>query len=298
MASIQRTLGEAQQQLASQLNMEAREARNEARMLMSHALGNADHAWLIAHESDALTPTDESMFNALLNRRLAGEPVAYILGHREFFGLRLAVSPATLIPRPDTETLVEAALQRIPENNRRQVLDLGTGTGAVALAVASQRPHARVIAVDASADALEIARQNAIALGLAATEIDMIESGMTGKVEFRLGSWFTPLTGLTFDVIVSNPPYIRQDDPHLQRGDLRHEPLSALASGADGLDDIRIIVQHAPAHLRPSGWLLLEHGYDQAEAVVNLLRETGFNDIQHAHDLAGIARVTLGQWPG
>lgn len=297
MSTIQQALRAAQQQLATHLHLEAREARNEARMLMSQALGNVEHAWLIAHESDAMPSVAESTFHDLLHRRLAGEPVAYILGNREFFGLRLAVSPATLIPRPDTETLVEAALARIPSEETHQVLDLGTGTGAIALAIAEHRPQSRVIAVDASAAALQVARQNAEALGLATPEAG--DQGTTkGNVEFRLGSWFAPLNGLKFDVIVSNPPYIRKDDPHLQQGDLRHEPLSALASGADGLDDIRIIVQHAPAHLQPSGWLLLEHGHDQAEAVATLMRDTGFTDIQHAHDLAGIARVTFGQWTG
>ncbi|MCB5208040.1 peptide chain release factor N(5)-glutamine methyltransferase [Methylovorus mays] len=297
MPTIQQALREAQQQLCSRLNLETREARNEARMLMSHALGNVEHAWLIAHESDALPPEIASAFQDLLHRRLAGEPVAYILGNREFFGLRLAVSPATLIPRPDTETLVETALARIPSEGAREVLDLGTGTGAIALAIAAHRPQCRVVAVDACAAALQVARQNAEMLGLAATESD--DHGMTkGNVEFRLGSWFAPLADLKFDVIVSNPPYIRNDDPHLQLGDLRHEPISALASGADGLDDIRIIVQHAPAHLMPSGWLLLEHGYDQADAVATLMRDTDFANVQHAHDLAGIARVTLGQWIG
>lgn len=297
MATIQQTLRDAQQNLASRLNLEAREARNEARMLMSQTLGNADHAWLIAHESDSLALADASTFQGLLNRRLAGEPMAYILGNREFFGLRLAVSPATLIPRPDTETLVEDALQRIPANTPCQVLDLGTGTGAIALAIAAHRPQSRVIAVDASQAALQLARKNAEALGLASPEPDD-HGSKKGNVEFRLGSWFAPLTGLKFDVIVSNPPYIRVDDPHLQQGDLRHEPISALASGMDGLDDIRIIVQNAPAHLTSSGWLLLEHGYDQAEAVARLMRNTGFTDVQHAHDLADIARVTLAQWLG
>jgi release factor glutamine methyltransferase len=293
MPIIQQTLREAQQQLTSRLNLEAHEARNEVRMLMSHALGNVEHAWLIAHERDELPPAGASHFRDLLNRRLTGEPVAYILGNREFYGLRLAVSPATLIPRPDTETLVEAALEGIPVDSDSQVLDLGTGTGAIALAIATHRPRCRVMAVDASAAALQMATQNAEALGLAASK-----DAKAGKVTFQLGSWFTPLSGLAFDVIVSNPPYIRSDDPHLQQGDLRHEPISALASGTDGLDDIRMIVSQAPAHLTPAGWLMLEHGYDQAEAVAGLMRETGFTHIQHAHDLAGIARVTLGQWGG
>lgn len=281
-------LAEAQKQLKLALALDEREARLEGRLLLCHVL-QVDHAWLIAHETDALSANIHAPFQALLQRRLNGEPIAYILGYREFYGLTLKVTSATLIPRPDTETLVEAALDKI-DPSHTTVADLGTGSGAIALAIASQRPQATVTAVDASPDALAVARDNAESLAIS-------------NVRFVMSDWYAGLkdeTGkpLRFDLIVSNPPYIAVGDQHLTQGDLRFEPTSALAAGIDGLDDIRYIVQHAPGYLQPGGWLLLEHGYDQAEAVANLLLAHGFSAIQHRHDLSGVVRVTLGQHVG
>lgn len=277
---IQACFREASQQLQQSLNISAAEANVEVNLLLQQVL-NVNRAWLIAHENDALEANQQAALRALLNRRLAGEPMAYILGMREFYGLPLKTTPATLIPRPDTETLVEAALEKIPQNASLNILDLGTGTGAVALAIASQRPQATVNAVDASIEALKVAAENAQSLNL--PNVRLIES-----------NWFSALKGEKFDVIVSNPPYIAQDDEHLKQGDLRFEPLSALASGADGLDDIRKIVYDALDYLKPNGWLMFEHGYDQAEKVADLLRQRGFEQIGHAMDIAGIGRVTFG----
>lgn len=257
------------------------EASLEAQFLLQHLL-NVNRAWLIAHENDSIEEQACSEFEALLKRRLNGEPIAYILGEREFYGLKLKVTPDTLIPRQDTETLVEAALAKIPTNQSSNILDLGTGTGAIALAIAKNRPKSLITAVDASKVALAVAQGNAQNLNFQNTT-------------FTFSNWFDALQNKTFDVIVSNPPYIEDQDPHLSQGDLRFEPTSALASGKDGLDDIRQIIQQAPAHLNTNGWLMLEHGYNQATAVAALLKKTGFIDIDHALDLAGIQRVTLGQ---
>ena len=261
-----------------QLNNE--EASLEANLLLQHIL-NVNRAWLIAHAEDILTTEQDAIFEALLQRRLNGEPIAHILGSREFFGLNLKVTADTLIPRPDTETLVEAALEKIPKTAQARVLDLGTGTGAIALALAKHCPQAHVSAVDFSENALTVARENA-------------ENLSTPNVSFMHSHWFSALNNQQFDLIVSNPPYIAEHDPHLTQGDVRFEPKSALTSGADGLNDIRHIIAHAPQHLRPSGWLMLEHGYDQAEAVAKLMAEAGFTEIAHAQDLAGIQRVTFG----
>ena len=268
------------QRIVEQLGLEKSEAINEMKVLMRHFLG-VDAAWLISHENDSLEANQLEALEALVQRRLNGEPIAYILGSREFYGLQLKTTPATLIPRPDTETLVEAALAKIPQNASLNILDLGTGTGAVALATASQRPQTKVIAVDASLEALKVATENAQDFKLA--NVRLLES-----------NWFSALGSEKFDVIVSNPPYIAQDDEHLKQGDLRFEPLSALASGVDGLDDIRKIIQDAPNYLNPNGWLMLEHGYDQAEAVAGLLKARGFSQIAHAKDIAGTLRVTFG----
>jgi release factor glutamine methyltransferase len=220
----------------------------------------------------------------LLVRRLQGEPVAYILSYREFYGMALQVTPATLIPRPDTETLVETALAKIPEDSSADVLDLGTGSGAIALAIAQHRPLANVFALDASEAALEVARGNAESLAIV-------------NVNFLLSDWYGAITQQRFDVIASNPPYIEQDDEHLQRGDLRFEPLTALASGKDGLADIRRIVQDCLIYLKPQGWLMLEHGYKQALAVRDLLAEHGLVAIETIKDLGGNERVTIGKNP-
>jgi len=256
--------------------------RIDTQMLLLHALARPDagRAWLLAHDTDALEPAVHEAFRALCQRRAAGEPVAYLTGCKEFYGLQLAIDARVLDPRPDTETLVDWALEVMAPLPAPSVVDLGTGSGAIALALQHQRPTAQVLAVDASSDALAVAQANAQRLAL--------------PVRFARGHWLDGVEG-RFDAIVSNPPYIPAADPHLAA--LTHEPLQALASGADGLDDIRTIVTQAPAHLVPGGWLLLEHGWDQAAAVSTLLREQGFAQVQSRKDLAGIARCTGGQWP-
>ncbi len=264
-----------------QLNNE--DAKLEVQLLLQHVL-NVNRAWLIAHENDALQPNIHAVFEALLNRRLAGEPMAYILGSREFYGLDLLVTPDTLIPRPDTETLVEAALAKIPNKSNLSILDLGTGSGAIALAIAKNRPQANVIGVDASNGALEVAKKNAENLNI-------------HNVEFALSDWFENLANQRFDVIVSNPPYIEAHDAHLTQGDLRFEPISALASGADGLDDIRKIIDGCLVYLKPQGWLMFEHGYNQAAQVADLMAQAGLSNIETTKDLGGNDRVTIGKNP-
>ncbi|WP_120966403.1 peptide chain release factor N(5)-glutamine methyltransferase [Comamonas sp. lk] len=257
--------------------------RSDAQILLLHTLGRGpgDRAWLITHDTDLLSQAQQQRWQQLCAQRQQGVPVAYLTGHKEFYGLDLAVDGRVLDPRPDTETLVDWALELMPQHTACRVVDLGTGSGAIALALQSQRPSAQVVAVDASADALAVAQSNARQLQL--------------KVQFAHGSWLEPLLGQPqFDLIVSNPPYIRSDDPHLAA--LTHEPLCALASGEDGLADIRHIIAQAPAQLKPGGWLLFEHGWDQADAVAQLLRQAGFAAVQHRLDLAGIARCTGGQW--
>lgn len=255
--------------------------RLEAQMLLLHSAGrnSQDRAWLLAHSDDGATAAQAQHFLQLCQRRLQGEPVAYLTGHKAFYGLDLCVSPAVLDPRDDTETLVDWALELLPQQQPLRVLDLGTGSGAIALALKSQRPQVQVSAVDASAAALAVAAQNAQRLGL--------------DVAFLHGSWLAPVAGQQFDLIVSNPPYIAAQDPHLQA--LRHEPLAALAAGADGLDDIRHIIATAPAHLCADAWLLLEHGFDQSEAVAALLAAAGFSAISQRQDLAGHIRCTGGK---
>lgn len=277
--TVQQCLLSARQQLAQ--CVPADEANIEAQLLLMHVL-EVNRAWLIAHATDNLAAEPANAFHALLHRRLQGEPVAHILGTREFFGLTLKVTADTLIPRPDTETLVEAALQKI--HGAMRILDLGTGTGAIALAIAKHAPQCEIIAVDACAAALVVAQQNTLSL-------------QVHNVQCLQSNWFTALGPEGFDLILSNPPYIEADDPHLQQGDLRFEPLSALASGADGLQDIRQIIAQAPAHLNEGGWLMLEHGYDQAKAVQQLLNAGGFKNVQSLKDLGDHLRVTLGQFP-
>jgi release factor glutamine methyltransferase len=255
----------------------------EARMLLERVLGKA-HAWLIAHADEAVGVEAGQAFAALAARRRQGEPIAYILGRREFYGLDFQVSRAVLIPRPETELLVELALARIAAGAAARVLDLGTGSGAVAVALAKQRPQARLTAVDVDYAALAVARANASRHGV--------------SVRFFCGDWFGALSGETFDLIVSNPPYVAAGDPHLDIGDVRFEPQRALVGGADGLDGIRAIVAKAQAHLRPGAWLLIEHGYDQAEACRALLQAEGYLEVQSWPDLAGIPRVSGGKKGG
>lgn len=257
--------------------------RIDAQLLHLHALGQDTHdrAWLLTHDSDALPDEVQPKLEQLLQRRLAGEPIAYITGFKEFFGLRLQVDARVLDPRPDTETLVDWALDLLPPHAPRRVVDLGTGSGAIALAMQHQRPACQVVAVDASADALAVARANAQRLEL--------------PVHCVLSHWMDAVPG-PFELIVSNPPYVADHDPHLAA--LTHEPLQALTSGVDGLDDIRHIIGQAPDRLIPGGWLLLEHGWDQASAVQALLRQAGFEQVQSRQDLGGIARCTGGRRPG
>ncbi len=261
----------------------ARVEPGDAALLLAHALGRP-RAWLYAHGDESPDAAAVQRFEGLLARREAGEPVAYLTGRRGFWHLDLRVTPDTLVPRPETERLVELALERLPPGTPSRIADLGTGSGAIALALALERPRARVVATDASGAALAVARGNADALG-------------AGNVEFRHGNWFEPLAGERFDLVASNPPYVADGDPHLAQGDLRFEPAAALASGADGLDDIRVIVRDAPAHLVPGGWLLLEHGFDQGAAVRALLLAAGFAEVGTGRDLEGRDRVGFGRWP-
>ena len=307
--------------LTEVLALESGSARIEVQCLLQRVL-NVTRAYLLTHPERRLNKPEQTRYDELLQRRLQGEPVAYLLGEREFFGLMFKVTPATLIPRPETELLVELALQRCggvaasPPGTHRpppcggipsdgltatlsrpvghplprgeglgervfRVLDLGTGSGAIALAIAYERPNVEVLACDASAAALEIARENAQRLGIA-------------NASFAHSDWFQALTGKRFDIIVANPPYIAAGDPHLAQGDVRFEPASALVSGSNGLHDICHIISQADNHLEPGGWLLLEHGYDQAAQVRELLQQAGFGEVFSARDLAGIERVSGG----
>ncbi len=264
----------------------ADDARLDAEVLLAHVL-DQPRSHLRAWPERALTAAQTAHYEDLVTRRAAGEPVAYLCGRREFWSLELEVTPATLIPRPETELLVELALARIPVAAALAVADLGTGTGAIALAIARERPRCRVTATDRASAALDVARRNAARLGITA-------------VDFRHGAWYAPLPDPAagrYDLILSNPPYVRAGDPHLAQGDLRFEPPDALTAGADGLDALRVLVAGAPAYLHSGGWLLVEHGYDQAEAVTALFRTAGFTDIETFHDLGGQPRVTLGRRP-
>ena len=261
----------------------ARIAREAAEPLLAHALGR-DRAWLFAHATDPVPAAAAADFRALVARRAAGEPVAYLTGRRGFWTLDLEVTADTLIPRPETELLVELALARIDPDAPARIADLGTGSGAIALAVASERPAAVVVATDVAKATLAVAVRNAQALAV-------------GNVWFRRGDWCGALGHDRFDLIASNPPYIATGDRHLDEGDLRHEPPRALSSGVDGLDAIRAIAAAAPGHLVPGGWLLLEHGLDQGPAVRALLEQAGFVAVETARDLEDRDRVTLGRLP-
>ncbi len=258
--------------------------RHEAELLLLHVL-ERERGWLFAHADAVPEPAQAEAFRALCARRRAGEPVAYLTGSRGFWTLELTVNKATLIPRPETELLVELALARLPEDAPLRVADLGTGSGAIALSIARERPLAAVVATDLYGPTLAVATRNAEANGV-------------DNVWFRRGDWFVALGGDRFDLIASNPPYIAAGDAHLEQGDLRFEPAQALASGADGLDDLRRIVAGAPDHLVPGGWLLLEHGWDQGETVRALLAGRGYADVETLRDLEHRDRVSLGRWPG
>lgn len=251
----------------------------DAEVLLGFVLGQS-RTYLYTWPERELSATQQSLLEELVARRASGTPVAYLVGEREFWSLPLQVNEHTLIPRPETELLVEQALARLPRSGR--ALDLGTGTGAIALALVSERPDAEIWAVDASREALKVARANVERLGL--------------PVQLVHSDWFAQLSGQRFHLIVSNPPYIAEADPHLGQGDVRFEPLTALASGRDGLADIRQIVARAPAHLHPGGWLLFEHGYDQGAPVRELLTQAGFSGVETVQDYGGNDRVTLGQW--
>lgn len=274
--------------IVSRVDALLREARSQldpvdAEWLLAHAL-DKPRSWLYAHAGDGVARAAAVRFADLVHCRSAGEPVAYLTGRRGFWTFELQVTPATLIPRAETELLVELALARLPADRPARIADLGTGSGAIALALASERPLADVLATDASVAALAVAQANAQALGI-------------GNVRFRAGDWCAALDQARFDLIASNPPYIARDDPHLGQGDLRHEPAAALVSGDDGLDAIRSIVHAAPAHLLDDGWLLLEHGDRQGESVRALLRAAGFVDVKTACDLEGRERVSGGRRP-
>ena len=263
----------------------------EARQLFGHVLGRSS-AWLEAHRDEPCDAELADQYSALVERRAAGEPVAYLLGKREFYGRDFFVSPAVLIPRPETELLVDIAKEKVgaPQGHflrgaggTAQILDLGTGSGCIAISLALELPRARVTAVDVAADALQVARTNARHLG--------------ATVDFVVSDWFAALPAQRFHLIVANPPYVASGDPHLDQGDLRHEPVGALSDQADGLAAIRHIVAAAPRWLAPGGGLFIEHGYDQAPAVFALLAGAGFTQIEQHRDLAGIVRVSGGRLP-
>jgi release factor glutamine methyltransferase len=278
--NIQAILHDHGKQLAAALNLEPGSARIEVQCLLQAVL-QVNRAYLLAHPEQPLNANQQACYMTLLERRLSGEPVAYLLGEREFFGLPFKVSPATLIPRPETELLVELALKRIPQQGAYRVLDLGTGSGAIALSIAHARPNAEVMAVDVSGAALEVAHFNTHQLNL-------------DNARLLQSDWFGALKNERFDMIVSNPPYIAADDTHLAQGDVRFEPRGALASGADGLDDTRLIIAQAKDHLSAHGWLLCEQGYDQAAQVRALLQQSGYTGIFSVRDMAGIERVSGG----
>lgn len=252
---------------------------SEARLLLGHVLGRGA-AWMVAHDGELLDEDQMLGFASLVARRAGGEPVAYLVGYREFFGRRFGVSPAVLIPRPETELLVELALAKVGADSTANILDLGTGSGCIAITLALERPSARLTAIDVSSAALAVAASNARNLG--------------ASLRLVQGDWYSGVAGARFDLIVGNPPYIAEGDPHLACGDLRHEPRSALASGADGLDALRIIVANAARRLAPGGALMLEHGYDQAAAVQQLMAQANLNHVRVYPDLAGVPRVSVG----
>lgn len=280
MAALADILESATSRLAAALCLERREARLEAQILAARSL-DVNRAWLVAHAHEGLTQDQTHAVETLINRREQGEPVAYILGEKEFYGRMFKVTPDVLIPRPETELLVEAALECLPKNRPAKILDLGTGSGCIAITLALERPSWQVTAVDISLLALKTAQMNAQILG--------------ANVHFFESDLFAALNGTLFDLIVSNPPYVADLDPHLTRGDLYHEPQIALASGPDGLDTLDRLIAQTSSHLKQRAWLVVEHGWDQQDKCHALMAQSGFMDIQTRHDLAGQPRITLGQ---
>lgn len=267
-----------------------REARaaigpTDARVLLRRVLAT-NNEFLATHPEQALTSEQTAAFQTMVARRKLGEPVAYLIGAREFYGLEFFVTPDVLIPRPETELLVDLALQRIPVDHPRQVLDLGAGSGAIAISIAAHRPLAKITATDISEAALQVARQNA-------ERLIPVES--KANVALIKSDWYSNLGDTLFDVILTNPPYVAENDPHMQQGDLRFEPANALTPGGDGLDAFRAIIGQAPTRLHSNGWLLCEHGYDQAKAVRALLVAAGFQSVMSHKDFGGIQRTTIGR---
>ena len=278
MTAVRQALSEARARLGG-----ASAPQLEAELLLAKAL-DRPRTWLHAWPETGLASAEEEQFEQLLARRIGGEPIAYILGRREFWSLEFEITPDVLIPRPETEGLVAVALAHLRRTPaaRADVLDLGTGSGCVAIALAHERPDARITAVERSAAALALAQRNATQHGIV-------------NVEFIMGDWFAPLAGRCFDVIVSNPPYVAADDPHLARGDVRFEPGDALAAGPDGLAALRVLIAAAPAHMNAGGLLAVEHGHDQAEAVARMFREAGLAGVELHRDAAGLPRITSGR---
>jgi release factor glutamine methyltransferase len=272
--SIAQTLQQACQEIA----------HTDARILLQHTLG-VNHAFILTHPDQALSAAQQQYFCRLVARRMDGEPVAYLVGECDFYDLTFKVTPDVLIPRPETEILVELALMRLSVNSNSRILDLGTGSGAIALTLARHCPQANVVAVDLSPAAVSVARENADHLNI-------------NNVFIVTGNWFSELSGEKFDLIVSNPPYVAENDPHLNRGDLRFEPRMALTASNDGLTCIRNIIAGASDYLEAGGWLLFEHGYDQAEVCRQLLEAAGFAETFSHPDLAGIMRVSGGRYNG
>ncbi len=269
--------------LRDALGLSSRDARSEAELLLMRALG-VTRARLIAHPELAAEAAENHTYRSSLERRMSGEPMAYILAEREFYSEVFAVSPAVLIPRPETELLVDMALERIEPQAQCRVLDLGTGSGAIAVAIAVHRPQVQLVAVDASEESLELAGRNCERLLADAGRVRLVKS-----------DWFEALGGTRFDMIVSNPPYVPADDPHLGRGDVRFEPRQALVAGQGGMDALERIIAAAPGYLNEGGWLFCEHGHDQADACRRLLEQAGFVDLVAERDLAGILRVSGGR---
>lgn len=278
------TIGGAIRHAAGLLAAASDSPAPDAEILLAFVLGRP-RSWLLAHKRDAFDANAARRFDALIARRAGGHPVAYLTGMREFWSRSFRVTPDTLIPRPETEHVVEAALARLPAGRGCEIADLGTGSGVIALTLALERADCRVTATDISNAALAVAGDNAARLGAT-------------NVEFHSGDWFAALEGRVFDLIASNPPYIANCDPHLEEGDLRHEPPIALTAGATGLEAIRILVAQGRDHLAPGGWLIIEHGFDQADAVATLFAEHGFVEIESLRDLAGHPRIAAARRPG